>query len=383
VTPVYFDFSPEQQEFRSSLRKLVSDRAPLSAVRARLGDAHDADLWRTLCAEQAVTALAVPERYCGAGYTLEETAIAVAELGRGLAPVPVFEAVLAIEAILRLGTEAQREELLPALISGDRIAVVAATGPDDLTPAAGPMSATVVASTGVASTGVASTGGTACTLTGSRPQVLRGHVADLFLVPAAGPEGPGLYLVDSGAPGVSVSGRERSFDPTRPVSALELTTAPAVRLGPAAGTDAGGLLDVARTLLAAGMTAAAQACLDMSVAYAKQRVQFNRPIGSFQAIKHGCAELAVEVDAAQAACDWAVMLAAAGDKDLGTAALIAKAQAADTFAACAAWNIQVHGGIGFTWEHDAHLYLRRAKSDQVLFGDSALHRALLADRAGI
>lgn len=133
-----FDYSAEQQEFRASVRKLVADRAPLPAVRARLGDAHDAELWRRLCAELAVTALAVPEQYGGAGYTLEEAAIAIAELGRGLTPVPAFEVVLAAEAILRLGSEEQRHELLPGLIAGDRIAVVAIAGPDDLAGPPGP-----------------------------------------------------------------------------------------------------------------------------------------------------------------------------------------------------------------------------------------------------
>jgi len=367
---MFFDYSAEQQDFRASLRKLVADRSPLAQVRARLGNAHDPDLWRLLCADLAITALAVPEEYGGAGFSLEESAIAVAELGRGLVPVPALEAILAIEAILRLGTEAQRQELLPDLVAGERLAVVAMAGPDDLA------SPSVLAATGA--------GG--WTLTGRRPQVPRGHVADVFLVPAMADDGPGLYLADAGAAGVTVGGEDRSFDPTRPVAALDLAGVRAVRLGdPAASaaSDAAGLLDVARTLLAAEMAAAAQACLDMSVDYAKHRVQFNRAIGSFQAIKHGCAELAVETDAAQAAADWAVMLAATADAGLPAAALIAKAQAADTFTACANWNIQVHGGIGFTWEHDAHLYLRRAKSDQVLYGDSALHRSLLADLAGI
>jgi alkylation response protein AidB-like acyl-CoA dehydrogenase len=366
---VFFDYSAEQQDFRASLRKLVAVRAPLAAVRARLGDAHDPDLWHTLCGEMAVLALAVPERYGGAGFSLEETSIALAELGRGLAPAPAAEAVLAIEAIVRLGTEAQKQRLLPDLLSGRRIAVIAVAAPDDLGAGAGRVEA--------------ATAGGGYALTGVRRYVLRGHVADLFLIPGVAGNDVGLYLVEATAPGVTVSGRERSFDPTRPVSALELDHAPALRLGDEPAPDLEGLLDIGRTLLAAEMAAAAEACLGMSVEYAGHRVQFNRAIGSFQAIKHGCAEMAVEIDAAQAAVAWAVMLAAAGDPGLRTAALIAKAQAADTFTACAQWNIQVHGGIGFTWEHDAHLYLRRAKADEALFGDSAQHRALLADRVGI
>jgi alkylation response protein AidB-like acyl-CoA dehydrogenase len=366
---VFFDYSAEQQDFAGSLRKLVADRAPLSAVRARLGDAHDPDLWRTVCEEMALLTLAVPERYGGAGFSLEETAIAVAELGRGLAPVPVFEAVLAIEAILRAGTEAQRQDLLPGLLGGDRIAVAAVSGPDGIDPGAGPVTASPT--------------GPGHSLTGSLPHVLRAHVADVLLVPALAPDGPGLFVAERTAPGVTVSGLESSFDLTRPVCSVALDAVPALRLGSGPGPDTGGLLDVGRTLLAAEMAAAAEACLEAAVEYAKQRVQFNRAIGSFQAVKHGCAQLAVEIDAARAAADWAAMLAAAGDSGLGTAAVIAKAQAADTFTACAGWNIQVHGGIGFTWEHDAHLYLRRAKADEALFGSTARHRALLADRAGI
>jgi alkylation response protein AidB-like acyl-CoA dehydrogenase len=366
---VFFDYSAEQQDFAGSLRKLVADRAPLPAVRAQLGSAHDPDLWRTVCEEMGLVTLAVPERYGGAGFSLEETAIAVAELGRGLAPAPLFEAVLAIEAILRAGTEAQRQELLPSLLSGDRIAVAAVSGPDDLGPGAGPVTA--------------SPAGTGHALTGSVRHVLRGHVADLLLVPAITGDGAGLFVVERTAPGVTVSDPGFSFDLTRPVCAVALDAVPALRLGDGSGPDLDGLLDVARALLAAEMTAAAEACLDAAVEYAKRRAQFNRAIGSFQAVKHGCAQLAVEIDAARAAADWAAMLAAAGDPGLRTAALIAKAQAADTFTACAGWNIQVHGGIGFTWEHDAHLYLRRAKADEALFGSSARHRELLADRAGI
>jgi alkylation response protein AidB-like acyl-CoA dehydrogenase len=369
---VFFDYSAEQQDFRDSLRKLVADRAPLSAVRARLGDAHDPDLWRTLCDEMALLTLAVPERDGGAGFSLEETAIAVAELGRGLAPVPVFEAVLAIEAILRTGTEAQRRELLPSLLSGERVAVAAVSGPDDLNPASAPVTASPA--------GAATPGHT---LTGSLRHVLRAHVADLLLVPAVAADGPGLFVAERAAPGVTVSEPGSSFDLTRPVSAVALDAVPALRLGDGPGPDLDRLLDVGRTLLAAEMAAAAEACLDAAVDYGKRRVQFNRAIGSFQAIKHGCAQLAVEIDAAWAAADWAAMLAAAADPGLATAALIAKAQAADTFTACAGWNIQVHGGIGFTWEHDAHLYLRRAKADEALFGSTARHRSLLADRAGI
>jgi alkylation response protein AidB-like acyl-CoA dehydrogenase len=364
---VFFAYSSEQQDFRASLRKLLSDRAPLSLVRSRLGDSHDPALWRSLTNDMGVLGLDVPEEYGGFGFSLIETSIALSELGRSLAPVPVATAVFAIQAVLRLGTEAQKKELLPALVSGERIAAFAVSGAHDLTT----------------STVEAVASGDSVLLTGSRPHVLHGHVADLFLVPAADADGIGLYLVDATATGVHVGGRERSFDLTRPVSVVTLESAPATALGGRSAGEFDALMDVVRTLLAAEMVGAAEACLDMSVAYAKQRVQFNRAIGSFQAIKHRCSEMAVEIDAAQAALAWAAMVAADADPQLHTAGVLAKAHAADTFTACAGWNIQVHGGIGFTWEHDAHLYFRRAKTDEVLFGNSTHHRALLADRVGI
>ena len=367
---MHFGYSREQEEFRAALRKLIADRAPLSTVRARLGDSHDAGLWRVLCDDMALPALAAPEAYGGAGFSLIDTSVALSELGGALAPVPALESVLAIEAVLRFGTESQKQQLLPDLCSGKRIAVVAIAGREN--QGVGPRSVMVTTKRK-----------DGAVLTGSQPHVLRGHIADLLIIPASSPEGVHLYLVDRSSSGVTVRGRERAFDLTRPVSRVDLRGVEATRLGNGSPAELDALTDIARTLLAAEMVGAAQACLDMSVQYARYRVQFNRAIGSFQAIKHGCARRAVEIDAAEAAMTWATMLAANGDADLRIAAPLASAQAADTFTACAGWNIQVHGGIGFTWEHDAHLYLRRAKADEVLFGTSADLRLMLADRIGI
>jgi alkylation response protein AidB-like acyl-CoA dehydrogenase len=368
VSAVFFQYTSEQQDFRASLRKLLEDRGALSLARAQLGDSHDAALWKMLGQDMGVLSLQVPEEFGGMGFSLVETSIVFAELGRTLAPVPVAPAIFAIEAISRLGSDDQKRQLLPDLVSGDRIAVLAASGSHDLDSGAGTVRA--------------GQKGDSVVLDGRRNHVMYAHVADLLVVPAADADGVWLYVVEANAPGVTITGRDRAFDLTRPVSVVEFDGVAAVRLD-ASEQDLDGLLDVVRTLLAAEMTGAAEACLDMAVTYAKQRVQFNRAIGSFQAIKHRCSEMAVEIDAAQAAVAYATMVATEGSPELAAAAVLAKAHAADTFTFCAGWNIQVHGGIGFTWEHDAHLYLRRAKTDEALFGSSAYHRSLLADRVGI
>lgn len=173
-----------------------------------------------------------------------------------------------------------------------------------------------------------------------------------------------------------------SFDITRPVAKVQLVRAPAEAL--TAGSPAGveRVVDVARVLLAAEMLGGAEACLERTVEYACNRRQFDRPIGSFQAVQHACADMVIEIDATRAAVMFAAMTAPDA-RELCIAAPLAKAQAADTFALCAASAIQIHGGIAFTWEHDLHLYFRRAKTTEALFGSSAQHRALLADRAGL
>ncbi len=163
---------------------------------------------------------------------------------------------------------------------------------------------------------------------------------------------------------------------------LQLTQAPAEALTAGSPDDVERVLDVARVLLAAEMLGGAEACLQLAVEYARSRRQFGRPIGSFQAVKHACAEMMIEIDATRAAVMFAAMTAADAH-ELQIAAPLAKAQAADTFVLCAGSAIQIHGGIAFTWEHDLHLYFRRAKPTEALFGGSARHRALLADRAGL
>ena len=362
-----FRYNTEQLDFRDSMRAFLQEATPLSWVRDVAGaHGHDNRLWQRLCRELELPGLPVPEEYGGVGGTLVESAIAFEEFGRGLTPVPLAGHAFAVQAVLSMGSEEQRQRLLPALLTGERIAAFAATGPGATDPAA----ATVSASRDTGRT----------VLDGVSTPVLHGHVAGLFVVAARADEAVGLYVVNADAPGVSVE-QLPSFDITRPVARVTLRQAPAEPLD-AAPDQSERVLDTARVLLAAEMLGGAEACLALSVEYSCSRKQFDRAIGMFQAVKHMCAEMAIEIDATRVAVMFAAM-SASDPGELAIAAPLVKAQAADTFTLCASTATQVHGGIAFTWEHDLHLYLRRAKTTEALFGSSTQHRALLADRVGL
>lgn len=273
--------------------------------------------------------------------------------------------MFAIEAILRMGDDEQRKRLLAGLLTGARIGTIAVSGHDVA-------SATTVRA-------VRRDGRPA--LTGECTPVLHGHVADLFVVPAVADGSIVLHVVAADAPGVTVTPLP-SFDITRPVATLRLAGSPAEPLTAGTPDDMERVLDVARVLLAAEMLGGAEACLDLAVQYAGRRTQFDRPIGSFQVVKHACADMMIEIDATRATVMFAAMSAANGD-ELQTVAPLAKAQTAATFVLCAGSALQIHGAIAFTWEHDLHLYYRRAKTTEALFGSSARNRALLAERAGL
>ncbi|HEY9266025.1 MAG TPA: acyl-CoA dehydrogenase family protein [Mycobacterium sp.] len=363
-----FRYGTEHGELRASVRGLLQAVAPAARVReVAAADGHDRELWRRLCADLELPGLHLPLDCGGAGGTLVEAAIVFEELGRALTPVPLAATVFAIEAVRRLGDEQQRAGLLPGLLSGQRIGALAAAGPDVAEPAA----VTVWADRADGAT----------VLCGSYAPVLHGHVADLFVVPASVAGRVVLHVVAADASGVTVE-RLPSFDATRPVARLRLDQAQAEPLdsGPLGGIEQ--VLDTARVLLAAEMLGAAEQCLTMTVEYARSRKQFDRSIGSFQAVKHLCAEMLIEIDATRAAVMFAAMSAADPD-ELRITGPLARAQAADTFTLCAGSAFQVHGGIAFTWEHDMHLYFRRAKTTEALFGGSAHHRSLLADRVGL
>lgn len=365
---MYFAFDEDQEEFRTSLRRLLSERAPMDKVRdiATDGD-YDVETWQLLASNMGVPGLHIAEEFGGGGFSFLETAIVAQELGRALTPVPMIATTGAIEAILRLGSEQQKQELLPKLLDGSVIGSLALVGARD----------TEVDGARVRATGDEPK------LTGRLDYVAFGHVADLLVVPAVTPVGNAvaLYVIEANSVGVTVTKRD-SLDLTRPVATVELDGAPAQLLG----SDAASLervVGVVRTLLANEALGAAEAALNMAVEYAKQRVQFNRVIGSFQAVKHKCADMAISVDAAQATVMYASMCAEHDSSEFVQAAIMAKGQASECLTLCASTNIQVHGGIGFTWEADPHLYFRRAKAVEPIFGNSNHHRAELADLVGI
>ena len=261
-------------------------------------DGDDGTLWQRLCTELELPGLHVPAEYGGAGATLVETAIAFSELGRDLTPVPFAANIFALEAVLRMGDEEQRKRLIAGVLSGEQTAAFAACAHD---------------ASAKATAGAERRDGHTV-LTGECTPVLHGHIADLFVVPAVDSQGGSVraHLVRADAPGVTVE-RLPSFDLTRPVARVRLNHAPAEALTAGGPEDLERVLDVARVLLAAEMLGGAEACLEMAVEYACSRRQFDRPIGSFQAVKHVCAEMLIEIDATRAAVMFAAMSAATGD----------------------------------------------------------------------
>jgi alkylation response protein AidB-like acyl-CoA dehydrogenase len=374
---VNFAFTEEQEELRRIARRWLDEKIPSSRVRALMETekGYDPGLWREH-AELGWQAMAIPEEYGGAGFGFLEQVVLLEEMGRSLYPAPFFStAVLAANTLLLGGTEEQKLAHLPGIASGETVATVAFTEPNGRWDASG-IEAT------------ATRDGDGWVIDGTKSFVLDGHVADLLIVAArTDSDGVGLFLVPGDAAGVTRR-RLETMDMTRKQAEVGLA---AVRVPGEAllGVEGGGaqvledVLRVAAVALAAEQVGGAQRCLDMAVEYAKVRVQFGRPIGSFQAIKHKCADMLVAVESARSAAYYAAWAASVGDEELALVAPLAKSYCSEAYFNCAAENIQVHGGIGFTWEHDAHLYFKRAKSSELMFGDPSHHRAILADRLGL
>lgn len=357
-----FEFSPEQAQLRSAVRKFSTDHFGEQPARTLMESEprFDRKIWQRLGSELGVLGLPVPESDGGAGGTLVDQAIAVDELGAALATGPLFGTVyLAIPALVAAEPGAARDELLAALVEGARTAAFAV--PDR----AGAFDPDAVTVTGTE------------TLTGRIERVVDGD-ADELLVAATGPDGVALYAVASD--GVR---REQlvTLDLTRPQSTITLTEAPA-RLIAGPGEAARVIthaLQAGSALLAAEQIGAAQHLLDLSVEYAKSRLQFGRPIGSFQAVKHRLAEGMVDLEHARSATYHAVWALTDGSDDPALAVSIAQALASAAFSRIATDTIQVHGGIGFTWEHQAHLYFKRASTDAALLGSAEAHRDRVAE----
>ena len=368
----------EQQELGDAVRRFLADRAPVSRVRELMEtpDGIDPQVWQQAGAQLGLQGIAIPEEYGGAGFSFAEQAIVLEELGAALYGGPYLaSAVLAATALLSGSDEGARRELLPGIASGQTVATLAVTEDDgSWDPAAVRLTAAPAAPDG---------GG--WILDGHKSFVLDGHIADLILVVAATGSGLSLFAVQSGAAGLDRRVLP-TLDQTRKLARLEFRSVSAARLIGAPG-EAGAVLartlDVAAIALAAEQLGGAQRALDMAVGYAKTRHQFGRPIGSFQAIKHRCADLLLEVSSLRSAVRYAAAAVAEDSAEIPVVAALTKAYASDVYFHVAAENIQIHGGIGFTWEHDAHLYFKRAKSSELLLGDASYHRERLAQRIGL
>ncbi|MER5787797.1 acyl-CoA dehydrogenase family protein [Streptomyces sp. NPDC001980] len=383
-------FTDEQDEIRRALRELLHKRCGTEDVRAAVDrpEGYDPVLWTALGEQLGLPGLALPEAYGGAGCTRTEVALAAEELGRALAPTPFLAtAVLAAPLLLALGTDAQRAELLPRIADGGLTAALAVPGTRLGTALAltGPGGADWAGGGRAGGVQARHTAGR-WRLYGEADQVLDGHSAGLLLVPAhTGGYARSrvlLFLVAGDAAGV-VRTRRTSLDATRGQGRVQLRNVEAELLGPDEDTDVRAALaalgDFVAAVLAAEAVGAADRALERTVEYVKQREQFGRAIGSFQAVKHRLADVYVAVRAARSAAYYAAWATVHGEPAGG----LALAQALEALRTAAGEGIQLHGGIGFTWEHEAHLYFKRAAGDELLFGPGHRLRAHAAEAAGL
>jgi alkylation response protein AidB-like acyl-CoA dehydrogenase len=364
----------EHDELRASVRRFLADKAPLPRVRELMEteDGTDAAVWQQAGAQLGLQGLAIPEAYGGAGFTFAEQAIVLEEFGAALYGGPYLaSAVLAATAVGASPDEGARRDLLPGIASGETIATLAFTEDD------GSWDPASIRMTAVKD-------GDAWKLDGHKSFVLDGHAAGLILVVAQTSAGLSLFAVSGTEAGLTRTSLP-TLDQTRKLARLEFADV-AGRLIGSPGDAAAVLehtLDVAAIALAAEQLGGAQRALDMAVEYAKIRHQFGRPIGSFQAIKHRCADLLLEVESLRSAVSYAAAAVTDSPAEVPVLAPLVKAYASEAYFHVAAENIQIHGGIGFTWEHDAHLYFKRAKSSELFLGDAAYHRERLAARIGL
>ncbi|MFG2025435.1 acyl-CoA dehydrogenase family protein [Streptomyces sp. NPDC048825] len=371
IDPQLLSETEEQRQLRTVLRDFYTEASGPEDVRKHLVTprGYDEVLWTRLAGEIGVHGLAVPEEYGGAGFTFAELAVALEESGRALYCAPLLPTVaLAAPALLHSGDRAACERYLPRIADGTLTATVAgfdADGPDSMNV-------------------TAEQAGSGWVLRGREDFVLDGAGADLILVRAQTPAGPTLFACEP-APDSCHRTPRRVLDETRRQALVEFRGAPATTVGTAEGTEAtiSATLDTGLAALAAEQVGGSGHALDATVEFAAQRHQFGRPIGSFQAVKHRLADVLVALEAARSASAYATACTAAASPQLPVAACAAAVVCSETFRLATAEYVQLHGGIGFTWEHPAHLYVRRARSGEVLFGTTDRHRVRLAELIGL
>jgi alkylation response protein AidB-like acyl-CoA dehydrogenase len=369
-----FAFTDEQDELRKTVRAFLESKSPETAVREQMETerGYDTAVWGQMGEQMGLMGLHIPEEFGGMGFGYVELGVVLEEMGRALLCAPYFSTVvLAANALLQSGDDAAKAKYLPGIASGATIATLA------VAEKAGTWEESGVTLT------AKNSGGT-WTLSGEKLYVTDGHTASLVLVVARTAKGLALFAVDGSAKGLARRALA-TMDQTRKQAALEFSNVTAELIG--ADGDGARILSTVMDLAAVGLAAeqvgGAQKVLDMAVEYAKVRVQFGRPIGSFQAIKHKCADMLLEVESAKSAAYYAMWCASEMNDELSQVASLAKAYCSEAYFHATAENIQIHGGIGFTWEHPAHLYFKRAKSSELMFGDPTHHRELLAQRIGI
>jgi len=377
-----FAFNEEQEALRSAARDFLTDHCGPAQIRKVMETeaGYDPDVWRRIGAELGWASIIIPEGYGGVGLSYVELVGLMEEMGFALLCAPFFSTVcLATNALLLGGTEEQKQEYLPGIAAGETIATLA------YTEASGRWNADGI-------TAVAKRDGGDFVLNGTKTFVIDGHTAQLLIVAArregsCGTEGVSLFVVPAATAGITRRCLP-TMDQTRKQAevALHNVRVPATAL---MGNEGEGwqllsqTLDRAAVALSAEQVGGAQRCLDMTVQYAKERIQFGRPIGAFQALKHKCADMMLRVESARSASYYAGWAASVDDRELPVLASLAKAYCSDAYFACAAESVQIHGGVGFSWEYDVHLYFKRAKSSETLLGDAAYHRELVAQRIGL
>lgn len=362
------DFTEEQNELREVVHRFLTDHVTETAVRETMAteSGYDAELWRMMGQQLGLQGIAIPEEYGGHGFGWIELGIILEEMGRALLCAPYFSSVVLAANTLLVADEEAKRKYLPGIADGSTIATLAYPRP-----------------TGSYDVRAQAVGDT-WQLSGRAPLVLDAHVANLLLVAAWTVEGLGIFAVEADAAGLATTVRP-TLDQTRKLADVSLENVNAVCVvAPEHGEEVlTTVLDRAVVGLAAEQVGGANAALDMAVEYMKVRVQFGQPIGQFQALKHMAADVLVEVETARSAAYYAIGAVAADDEEVSVVAPLAAAYCTDAYVTAAHQNIQFHGGMGFTWELPAHLYFKRARSSQLLFGDAQGHRAQVAERLGV